>query len=228
MSSQTPLIPRNSENSVSLQVAVILISAYLAVQMISDIASLKIGLVAGLAVDLGTFLYPITFTLRDLVHKALGKKAARSLVVAAGVINLAMAAYLGLTTLIQPSPDWGLNQEWNAVLGPVWRIVIASILAEVVAELVDTEVYHHTAIWLDTRFAGKHQWLGVLFSNGVSIPLDNLIFCTLAFGLSFPGSPGLGFAAVLDIFLFNLAVKFAVTLFSLPGIYLVRRKSVDQ
>lgn len=205
--------------------AVVLISAYLAAQMISDIASLKIGLVAGLAVDLGTFLYPVTFTLRDLVHKALGKKTARALVIAAGVINLAMAGYLAITTLIPGDASWGMDVQWNMILGPVWRIVIASILAEIVSELADTEIYHRIAGTEGSPFHKKHQWLGVLGSNAVSIPVDNLIFCVLAFGIDLPGSPGLGFEATAQIFLFNFLVKFGITIFSLPGIYLVRRKT---
>ncbi len=210
-----------------INLAVILISAYLAVQMISDIASLKIGIVAGLAVDLGTFLYPITFTLRDLVHKAIGKKAARSLVIAAGVINLVMAAYLFLTTLIPGDPSWGMDVEWAKVLGPVWRIVVASILAEVVSELVDTEIYHKVAGRLFDRHGEKHAWIGVLASNAVAVPLDNLIFCGLAFWISLPGSPGLPFTVVAQIFMLNLAVKFGVTLLSLPGIYLIKGRVRD-
>jgi len=210
-----------------INLAVVLISAYLAVQMISDIASLKIGIVAGLAVDLGTFLYPITFTLRDLVHKAIGKKAARSLVIAAGVINLVMAAYLFLTTLIPGDPSWGMDAEWAKVLGPVWRIVAASILAEVVSELVDTEIYHKAAGRLFDRHGEKYAWIGVLASNAAAVPLDNLIFCGLAFWISLPGSPGLPFAVVAQIFMLNLAVKFGVTLLSLPGIYLIKGRVRD-
>ena len=56
------------------RVAVVVVAAYIAAQMMADIASLKIGVVAGLAVDMGTFVYPVTFTLRDLVHKTLGKR----------------------------------------------------------------------------------------------------------------------------------------------------------
>lgn len=39
-------------------------------------------------------------------------------------------------------PDWGLGTAFASVLSPMWRIVLASITAEVVSELVDTEVYH--------------------------------------------------------------------------------------
>ncbi|MCK7514814.1 MAG: VUT family protein [Desulfobacterales bacterium] len=64
---------------------------YVAAQMLADIGSLKIAVVAGLAVDAGTFIYPITFTVRDLIHKRLGKSAARTTIVLAAGINLVMA-----------------------------------------------------------------------------------------------------------------------------------------
>ena len=75
--------------------AVLVVAAYIAAQMLSDIMSLKIAYVAAFSVDAGTFIYPFTFTLRDLVHKLLGKRHARLIVVTAGVINLVMAGGLG-------------------------------------------------------------------------------------------------------------------------------------
>jgi uncharacterized PurR-regulated membrane protein YhhQ (DUF165 family) len=71
------------------------IAAYIAAQMMSDVASLRIVLFLGLSMDAGTFVYPITFTLRDLVHKAVGAHGARVLIVTAAVINLVMAGLFG-------------------------------------------------------------------------------------------------------------------------------------
>jgi len=189
---------------------VVLVSSYIAAQMLSDVASLKIGVVAGLAVDMGTFVYPVTFTLRDVVHKLLGKAHARTLILTAGAVNLFMAAYLSMAARVPADPGWGLGTEFNAVLAPVWRIVAASIVAEVVSELVDTEVYH----WFVTRVTTRLQWARVLVSNGVSVPMDNLLFSVGAFAWTLP------WPVVGEIFLFNLVVKFAVTLLSLPLIYL--------
>jgi hypothetical protein len=70
---------------------VLVIAAYIAAQILSDIMSLKIALVLTFSIDAGTFIYPFTFTLRDLVHKLLGRVAARTVIVSAAVINLAMA-----------------------------------------------------------------------------------------------------------------------------------------
>jgi uncharacterized PurR-regulated membrane protein YhhQ (DUF165 family) len=58
--------------------AVIVSALYIAAQILADITSLKIITFAGLSMDAGTLIYPITFTLRDLVHKSAGIRVARS------------------------------------------------------------------------------------------------------------------------------------------------------
>lgn len=198
--------------------AVVVVAAYIAAQMLSDVASLKIGLIAGLAVDMGTFIYPITFTLRDVVHKVLGRHNARVLIISAGVINLLMAAYLMWAASFPSDPGWGLGVEFSAVLAPVWRIVLASIVAEVASELMDTEIYHYVV----TRITHRYQWLRVLASNSLSVPVDNLIFSIGAFAGVLP------WESVWGIFIVNLLVKYAVTLVSLPLIYIVPDKRIDE
>ena len=200
------------------RLAVIVVAAYIAAQMLSDIASLKIGVIGNLAVDMGTFIYPITFTLRDVAHKILGKSTTRVLIVSAGVINLFMSAYLLWTTRIPGDPFWGLNEEWSAILAPVWRIVIASIAAEVISELLDTEIYH----WFVKRVTTRYQWARVLVSNSVSVPVDNLIFSVGAFAFALP------WADVWEIFLINLLVKYGTTLVSLPLIYFAPNQAASE
>ncbi|HUV88598.1 MAG TPA: queuosine precursor transporter [Anaerolineae bacterium] len=208
-----------SNKIVSLTISgVLVVAAYIAAQMLSDVLSLKIALVAGFSIDAGTFIYPFTFTLRDLVHKLLGRAAARAVIVAAGVINLLMAGLFAFAAWLPPDPTWSLQREFAAVLAPVWRIVVASIVAEIASEFADTEVYH---VWV-TRVTRRYQWARVLVSNVVSVPLDSLIFCWGAFGGQLP------VATVWSIFWANVLVKGAVTLVSMPGIYLVREQEVDQ
>ena len=136
------------------KIAVIVVAAYIAAQMLADIASLKIGVVAGMAVDMGTFIYPITFTLRDLVHKVLGKRNTRVLIIAAGVINLFMSLYLNGQPVYPAirSGDWKLNSLpcWPRYGGSCWL----RSLPKLVAELLDTEIYH----WFVTKITEKHQW----------------------------------------------------------------------
>ena len=190
---------------------IIVTAAYIAAQMLADVTSLKIAVVGGFSIDAGTFVYPLTFTLRDLVHKVVGAAGARLLIITAAAINLVMALFFGFTAALAPDPSWPLQDAYASVLTPVWRIVIASILAEVIAELIDTEVYR---LWVE-RVTRRYQWARVLISNSVSVPLDSLVFCWLAFGGVLPN------AVVWSIVISNVLVKGATTLVSLPAIYLV-------
>jgi uncharacterized integral membrane protein (TIGR00697 family) len=194
--------------------AVLVSVAYIAAQMMADIASLKILTIAGLSVDGGTLIYAFTFTLRDLVHKVAGVKTARALVIAGGVINLIMAAMFWLVAKLPADPSVGPQTAFAEVLSPVWRIVIASILAEIISELIDTEAYQ---LWVE-KVGTKRQWMRVLISNSISIPIDSLIFSWVAFGGLFPTT------VVWSIVLSNVLIKFGLTLFSLPGIYIVPDK----
>ena len=196
---------------------IVVASAYIAAQMLADITSLKIVAFVGLSMDAGTLIYPITFTLRDMVHKVVGKKGARVIIVTAAVINLAMAALFWIVSRLPYDVEAGPQPDWDAVLSPVWRIVLASIAAEVLAELTDTEVYH---LWV-TRVTRRYQWARVLFSNAVSVPLDSLLFCWLAFGGVLPVD------VVWSIFWANMLLKGAVTLLGLPLIYLVKGPEAD-
>ena len=193
---------------------IVLVSIYIAAQLLSDIASLKIALIAGFSIDAGTLIYPLTFTIRDLVHKRLGIKAARTVIILAAGINLFMALFFQLAAWLPQDPAWGLGEQFSAILGPVWRIVIASITAEIISEFIDTEIYH---LW-QSRITRKYQWMRVLSSNAVSIPVDSLIFCWGAFGFTLPND------VVWSIVAANIIVKGLVTLASLPSIYLVKER----
>ncbi|HEY7469916.1 MAG TPA: queuosine precursor transporter [Acidimicrobiia bacterium] len=187
--------------------------AYVAAQMLADIASLRIIEIAGHAVDAGTLIYPFTFTLRDLVHKIAGKSAARTLIFLAAGINVFMAVFFWLVARLPPDPVTGPQLEFGQVLAPVWGIVVASILAEVVSELIDTEAYQR---WVD-RFGERYQWGRVLTSNAIAIPVDSAVFVGIATALGvFPVE------VAWSIFWVNVVLKMLVTLVSIPWIYWVR------
>ncbi len=196
----------------SLRILLLVASAYIAAQMMADIASLRIISIAGFAVDAGTLVYPFTFTLRDLIHKIAGKSAARTLIFAAAVINLAMAALFWVVSVLPPDLATGPQTSFGEVLAPVWRIVLASILAEVLSELIDTEVYQR---WVD-RFQHRFQWGRVLASNSVAIPLDSAVFVSVAFLGVLPSG------VVWEVFWLNVVIKGLVTLISIPWIYFVK------
>lgn len=197
-----------------LHVVVTLSVFYVAAQMLSDITSLKIISLFGWSMDAGTLIYPITFTLRDLVHKVAGLKVARLLIFLAAGINLFMAGLFWLVSILPPDMSVGLQTEFGLVLSPVFRITLASIIAEVVAELIDGQVYE---IWVK-KFKHRFQWGRVLASNAISVPVDSFLFVIVAFFGVLP------FAVITSIFMTNVFLKLFIALLSMPAIYIVRNE----
>lgn len=184
---------------------------YTALQLLSNIASLNVGVIAGAAVDMGAFCYPLTFTLRDAAHRALGVRAVTRLVFASAAVCLFSAAYLMLCARVAvPAGHEESGRAFAAVFSPVWRIVAASIAAMLAGELADTAVFQAFV----KRGRGP-VWLRSVCSNAVSVPVDSIVFSAGAFAGTLPNG------AVAQIFLFNLVVKFAVSLAGLPLLYTV-------
>lgn len=204
----------NKKNNLSF-LTILIISSYIACQMISNIASVKIANVLSLAVDGGTFLYPLAFTIRDMAHKTIGKKNTQKLIIVSAIINIFTPIYFYIISQIPADSSWEFNEAFQTTLSPVIRIAAASIVASTLSELVDTEIYH----FFVTKITNKYQWLRVLISNAFSIPVDNFLFVSIAFFGVLPMN------TLVGIFIFNFFVKYAVTIISVPMIYLVKEKN---
>ena len=204
----------NEKNNLSF-LTILIICSYIACQMISNIASVKIANVLSLAVDGGTFLYPLAFTIRDMAHKTIGKRNTQKLIIVSAIINIFTPIYFYIVSQFPADSSWEFNEAFQTTLSPVMRIAIASIVASTLSELVDTEIYH----FFVSKITNKFQWLRVLISNAFSIPVDNFLFVIVAFWGVLP------IDALIGIFIFNFFVKYAVTIISVPMIYLVKEKN---
>lgn len=196
-----------------IDIGILSVSLYVSFQIFSDILSVKITSLPfiQLAIDGGTVIYPFTFTLRDFVHKTWGKARSRQVVITAGVLNLLMATLFWLVGKMPAEPTWHLQQAYESILMPFWRITIASIIAEIVSELIDTEIF-------DRVYRKLGDIRAVLFSNSAALVVDSFIFTFVAFLGALP------LATVLSVMLANILIKLAVTLISLPTIKLVPRR----
>lgn len=199
-----------------IEQAVILAGGYIALQLMADIAATKVIVLGPIVMD-GGIIYCLTFTWRDLIHKRLGIQAARIAIIMAGIMNIVMAGYFYLVIQLPAEPEWsalGGQSAWQFIFGLVPRIVIASILAEIVSELIDTEMY---AYWI-RKHRTWPQWTRVAISNFVSIPLDSVLFVVVAFGGVLPLN------VLVVMFLSNLLTKGVLTMASFWMIYLVKEE----
>jgi len=189
-----------------------LVGVYIALQMIADVAAVKMVTLFGVTLPAGTFVFAVTFTWRDMLHKRLGREWARAAIIAAGFINVGMVLYFLLSIELPGAVWWEGQEAFASVLGIVPRIAIASIISELISELVDTEVYHRLML----RIPERQQYLRVLGSNALSVPLDSIIFGTLAFG----GTMALG--GLVSIWIGQIVFKYIVATVSIPLVYMVK------
>jgi uncharacterized integral membrane protein (TIGR00697 family) len=206
----------------AIYVAVFLVGIYIGAQVIADVAATKMVAMMGIILPAGSIMFALTFTLRDLIHKRLGKDWAIAAIWTAAVVNVASAAYLVWMANMDAPPFYQHTESWSAIFALVPSITVASIIAELTSELVDTAVYHW---WYKNLVPkGAWQWTAVVASNFVSLPLDSFIFATLAFVVLpnvFGGEP-LPFNIAMGLVVGQIAWKVAVTIISMPTIYLVR------
>ena len=189
--------------------APILTSTFVSLVLLSNILSTKIISIAGLANDAGTLLYPFTFVVKDLIQKRYGRAAARKVIYTAYGTLLFAYSMFWLVGIIPSDPSW-LNQDaYDAILTPFGRLVMASITAGVISELLDTKVFSY--LWQKTG----QIWVA-LISNIVGILLDTLLFTLLAFAGAMPQE------VLIGIFITNVVVKLLMATIATPSILLVK------
>jgi len=210
------------------QATIILCGLYLFFSLAGNIAATKVTYFGSLVMDAG-FIYSLTFTWRDLIHKQLGERAALTTIWLAAGFNLLAAVYFQLVVLLPAQSDWAnsggqaawtflfgildpSSQGWQSLFSLQMRIVLASILTALLAELIDTKIYR---IWTRGKRRSWPQWTRVFASNAVSIPLDSLLFPVIAF-MGIVGTEGL-----VQMIWTNIFVKAMITLLVFWTIYLV-------
>ena len=200
-------------------VTVLLLGLYFISQATADVGATKFIVFGNYVLPAGTLIFALTFTLRDLVHKKLGASTTRYIIIVAGIANLLQSLYLYAMTKLDHPIWFEVGDSWNEIFSVVPYIMFASILAEVISMLIDTEIFE----WLLKKYPSMYQWLRVLISNIVSLPVDSLIFALMAF-MIFPavfGGEQQPLQIIISMTTGQVIYKLAVTIVSLPAIYLV-------
>jgi len=193
-------------------IAILLTGLYFMCSLVANVAAAKMFTVFGLVMPAGTLVFAVTFTLRDSIQRVLGKRIAQAVILIGALLNLLMVLYFQLTIGLRPASFWPHQGAYATILGAVPRIVLASIVAMIISELIDTEVY---SIWVQKVDPDrKYLWTRVIASNAVAVPIDSIIFQLIAFGGVFP------VAALIAAVWGQTLFKYAVTVVSVPLIYL--------
>ena len=155
----------------------IVVTVFVSMLLISNIAAVKLFAVGPLILDGGIFLFPLVYILGDVLAEVYGFNAAKRAV----LLAFAMSGLAALTFLIvgavPPVDSWGNQEAWDAVLGFVPRIVVASLAAFLIGQLLNAYVL----VWIKQRTDEGRLWVRLLGSTAVGQAADTLVFCTIAF-----------------------------------------------
>lgn len=190
--------------------------------IVSNIASIKVVAIGPLVFDAGTILFPLSYIVGDIVTEVYGYRKMRSLLYV-GVVSLILTMTTFWVVQILPaSPDWPNQVAYESILGVVWRIVLASVTALFLGEIMNAYVMARMKV----RSKGKNLWVRMISSSVVGSAIDTVVFSTVAFLGTMP------FDALaqlmITVFLIKIATEVIVSPLTIKIINIVKqREKID-
>ncbi|MBN4085235.1 queuosine precursor transporter [Flavobacteriaceae bacterium AH-315-B10] len=171
-------------------------------------------------ISVGILPYPITFLITDLISEIYGKKKANQIVVA-GIFASFFSLLIVYVSNIVPATSWSPvgDDMFSTVFGNTAIAVFASMMAYLLAQLFDIQIYH---FWKRLT-KGKHLWLRNNFSTFLSQFVDT--FTILILLCSFNIIDWSLFKGLLVAgFLFKVMIAAIDTPFLYLGVHLFRKR----
>lgn len=171
-------------------------------------------------ISVGILPYPVTFLITDLISEIFGKKKANQIVVA-GIVASFFSLLIVYTANTVPATDWSPIQDglFTSVFGNTIVAVFASMMAYLLAQFVDIQLYH---FWKDLT-KGKYLWIRNNFSTFSSQLIDT--FTVVMLLCSFGEIPWDKFTGlVISGFIFKIIIAFLDTPFLYLFVYILRKR----
>jgi len=179
--------------------------------VIANVTAGKIVSFWGWAAPAAVIIYAATFLLTDIIAEVWGREEATRAVWLGFYANLILFIYVSIAVRWEAMPfaeDYA--RMFGEVLGPVPRIVMASMIAYLVSQHHDVFAFH---LW-KRRTGGRFLWLRNNASTLVSQAIDTGLFITIAFWGKFSG------AELLSLLTGQYLAKVTIALLDTPFCYL--------
>ena len=182
---------------------------------------------SGISITLtcGVLLWPLEFIITDIVNEFYGPKIVRRIsLIAIALISYAFLMFL-VAMKVPPADFWitshttsdnvpDMQNAFNAIFGQGMRIIVGSLVAFFVSQLVDVTVFHKIK-----KITGeKKVWLRATGSTLVSQLVDSYIVLFIAFAGVF------SWQQILAIGVVNYFYKAFMAIVLTPLIYLAEHR----
>jgi len=162
----------------------------------------------------GVFLWPVVFVTTDLINEYFGKRGVRRITLLTALMIAWVFVALRWAMSVPAIPDSPVpDAAFNSVFGTGQWIIIGSLSAFLISQLVDVVVFH----WLRRRTGARWIWMRSTGSTVVSQVLDSVV--VLYIGLAIPF--GWSFEQFMQVAVPNYLIKLVLALLMTPVIYLV-------
>ena len=200
----------------------IILGLFVAVLLISNIASTKIIQVWKFTFDGGTILFPLSYIFGDILTEVYGYRKARKAIWVGFFSAFLMSVILWVIGILKPASGWDLQNSYMAILGQTPRIVGASLVAYFAGEFINSFILAKMKIVTK----GRWLWTRTIGSTIAGEMVDTLLFCFIAFyGLY---SNKLLLAIIISNYVFKVGLEIILTpaTYKIVG-FLKRRENED-
>ncbi|HEV8520204.1 MAG TPA: queuosine precursor transporter [Burkholderiales bacterium] len=125
----------------------------------------------------GVLFFPISYVFGDILTEVYGYARSRR-VIWSGFVALAFASIMAwVIVILPPAPYWHNQAAYEIAFGSTWRIALASLVAFLCGEFVNSIVLAKMKVWT----AGRWLWTRTIGSTIFGEGVDSLLFYPFAF-----------------------------------------------
>lgn len=183
----------------------VITALFVAVLLISNVASAKILDLGPFTFDGGTILFPLSYIFGDVLTEVYGYGRARRVIwTGFGCAGL-MVLVFAIVGALPPAAGWENQAAYDAILGWTPRIVLGSLLGYWAGSFSNSAVLARMKIATN----GRWLWSRTIASTLVGEGIDTVIFAAVAFAGALPGDL-LG-ALIASNYVFKVGVEALAT-----------------
>jgi queuosine precursor transporter len=171
----------------------------------------------------GVLLWPLEFVMTDVINEFYGPKAIRRISYTAVILISYAYLMFFMATKTSPAGLWIVSNQnsgvpnmqaaFTGVFGQSMRIIIGSLVAFLVSQIVDVTIFHKIK-----KITGeKHVWLRATGSTLVSQLVDSYIVLFIAFSGTY------SWQFILAVGIVNYSYKSIMAIGLTPLIYLIEK-----
>lgn len=183
----------------------IILGLFVAVLLISNVASSKILKLGPFTFDGGTILFPVSYIFGDILTEVYGYRNSRRVIWTGFFAALLMSLTFIAVGKLPPATGWGNQEAYDKILGLTPRIVIASLIAYFSGEFSNS----YTLAKMKILTRGRWLWTRTIGSTVIGEGVDTLLFVTIAFYSVLPN--GLLFTVIISNYIFKVGFEVAFT-----------------